>query len=113
MRDAMAGEGFIHIVRVDIDPEHEAAFNRWYDETHVPDILACPGWLSAKRFVSVGDGPRYAAAYEVAGSWAFETPEFERIKGFGPFAAFVRNFTRIQLKPIEDTETVSRMMGGS
>ncbi len=66
-------ESFIHIVRVDIDPEHEVAFNDWYEHTHFPDLLACPGWLSAKRFVSIGDGPRYAAVYEVAGQWAFET----------------------------------------
>jgi hypothetical protein len=70
----MPDEAFIHIVRVDIDPEHEAAFNDWYEQRHVPDLLACPGWLSATRFVSIGDGPKYAAMYEVEGRWAFETP---------------------------------------
>jgi hypothetical protein len=96
----MSDETFIHIVRVDIDPDHEAAFNAWYDETHFPDLLACPGWLSARRFVSIGNGPKYAAMYEVAGEWAFATPEFLKVKGFGPFEALVKNFTRIQLKPI-------------
>ncbi|MCO4318604.1 hypothetical protein M8997_015510 [Phyllobacterium sp. 21LDTY02-6] len=94
-------EAFTHIVRVDIDPEHEVAFNNWYVETHFPDLLACPGWLSAKRYISVGDGPRYAAVYQVAGRWAFETPEFLRVKGFGPFEPHVRNFTRIQLRSID------------
>lgn len=96
----MRDEAFTHIVRVDIDPEHEEAFNAWYVEKHFPDLLACPGWLSARRFVSLGDGPRYAAMYEVAGQWAFETPEFLRVKGFGPFEPHVRNFTRIQLRQI-------------
>lgn len=95
----MSDETFIHIVRVDIDPAHEAAFNAWYEDTHFPQLLACPGWLSAKRFLSIGEGPKYAALYEVAGSWVFETPEFTAVKGFGPFADFVKNFTRIQLKP--------------
>ncbi|KOY10249.1 hypothetical protein JEY62_27045 [Bradyrhizobium diazoefficiens] len=100
MRDEpVADEAFIHIVRVDIDPEHEAAFNAWYEQRHFPDLLACPGWLSAKRFVSIGDGPKYAAMYEVAGRWAFETPEFLKVKGFGPFESLVKNFMRIQLKP--------------
>lgn len=94
-------EAFTHIVRVDIDPEHEVAFNNWYVETHFPDLLACPGWLSAKRYISVGDGPRYAAVYQVAGRWAFETPEFLKVKGFGPFEPHVRNFTRIQLRSID------------
>jgi len=98
---AMASdESFIHIVRVDIDPEHEVAFNDWYEHTHFPDLLACPGWLSAKRFVSIGDGPRYAAVYEVAGQWAFETAEFGKVRGFGPFETLVKNFARIQLKPL-------------
>lgn len=95
----MSSDAFIHIVRVDIDAEHEAAFNAWYEDTHFPDLLRCPGWLSARRFVSIGQGPKYAAMYEVAGQWAFETPEFQAIKGFGPFEPFVKNFMRIQLKP--------------
>jgi hypothetical protein len=98
----MSAEAFIHIVRVDIDAEHEAAFNAWYEETHFPELLACPGWLSATRFISIGDGPKYAAMYQVAGQWAFETPEFRKVKGFGRFEPFVKNFTRIQLKAFSD-----------
>jgi hypothetical protein len=96
----MADDSFIHIVRVDIDPAHEVAFNAWYEDRHFPDLLACPGWLSARRFISIGDGPRYAAMYEVAGQWAFETPVFLKVRGFGPFEPHVKNFTRVQMKPI-------------
>jgi hypothetical protein len=102
----MSDEAFIHIVRVDIDPDHEAAFNAWYEETHFPQLLACPGWLSARRFVATGDGPKYAAMYEVAGEWAFATPQFLKVKGFGPFEAFVKNFTRIQLKPFSGSPSL-------
>lgn len=92
---------FVHIVRVDIDPEHEAAFDTWYVDQHFPDLLACPGWLTAQRFLNVGeDGPKYAAVYEVAGQWAFHTPEFEKVKGFGPFTPYIRNFARVQIRPI-------------
>ena len=35
----MSDEAFIHIVRVDIDPAHEAAFNAWYEDTHFPYLL--------------------------------------------------------------------------
>jgi hypothetical protein len=102
----MSDEAFIHIVRVDIDPNHEAAFNAWYEETHFPQLLACPGWLSARRFVAMGDGPKYAAMYKVAGEWAFATPQFLNVKGFGPFEAFVKNFTRIQLKPFSGSPSL-------
>jgi len=103
----MSDEAFIHIVRVDIDPEHEAAFGAWYENRHFPDLRVCPGWLSARRFVSIGDGPKYAAIYEVAGQWAFETPEFQQVKGFGPFESHVKNFARIQLKPVSGSHCSS------
>ena len=31
-------------------PGREAEFNRWYDERHMPDLLAVPGFVSAQRF---------------------------------------------------------------
>ena len=31
-------------------PEQDAEFNEWYDDTHVPDVLAVPGVVSAQRF---------------------------------------------------------------
>jgi hypothetical protein len=29
---------------------HKEEFNRWYDEVHVPELLAIPGVVSAQRF---------------------------------------------------------------
>lgn len=95
------GSPVLHIVRVDIAPEHEEAFNRWYDAVHVPALLACPGWLSARRFVSLEDGPKYAAIYEVAGDWVYDTPEFRAVAGFMEFTPHVRNFLRQRLAPLQ------------
>lgn len=97
----MSTERHLHIVRVDVDPEVEAAFNRWYDEVHLPALLACPGWLSARRFLAVDDGPKYAAVYEISGPEAYETAEFHRVKGFAEFTPHVRNFMRLRLKPVD------------
>ena len=91
----------LHIVRVDIDPEHEAAFNRWYDEVHLPELLACPGWLSARRYTALDGGPKYVALYEIAGPWVCDTAEFHKAKGFREFEPHVRNFVRLQLSPIK------------
>lgn len=90
----------LHIVMVDIPPEHEDAFNDWYERVHIPQILACPGWRSATRRLVDEGGPKYAALYEIDGPQVYDTPEFQAIKGFGPFADFVANFHRIRLKPI-------------
>lgn len=92
----MGEAGYLHIIGVDIAPEVEEEFNRWYDTVHVQALLACPGWLSARRYVVLEGGPKYLAVYEVAGPWAYETPEFQRAKGFGKFEPYVRNFTRIR-----------------
>lgn len=35
-------------------PEREAEFNKWYDEIHVPDILAIEGFTAARRYKVAG-----------------------------------------------------------
>lgn len=48
-------------------------FNRWYDGQHLPDVLAVPGFVSARRFRVLSSGltgsepPRwhYVAIYEM------------------------------------------------
>lgn len=89
-----------HIVLVDVDPEVEDDFNTWYDEVHIPEILACPGWLSATRRQCLEGGPKYVAIYEIEGPEAYETPQFHAIKGFGPFKDRVTNFRRLRLAPL-------------
>ena len=96
----MSAAPCLHIVRVDIDPAREAAFNAWYDAVHIPALLACPGWLSARRYLSLEGGPKYVAVYEVAGEWVYDTPEFHAVKGFMDFTPDVRNCMRLRLQPI-------------
>ena len=98
-------ESCLHIVRVDIDPALEDAFNAWYEQVHIPALLRCPGWLSARRYVSLDGGPKYVAVYEVAGSWVYETPEFHKAKGFMEFEPHVKNFVRLRLQPISASNT--------
>jgi hypothetical protein len=41
-------------------------FNRWYDGTHLREVLSVPGFVSARRFASATPGePRYLAIYEI------------------------------------------------
>jgi hypothetical protein len=48
----------------DIDPAHEADFNRWYDREHMQERVAIPGFQSARRFAAIGACPRpYLALY--------------------------------------------------
>jgi len=52
------------IVRIDVKPEMEEEFNRWYDQEHIPNLLTVPGIIWAKRGINTGKGPKYIAVYE-------------------------------------------------
>lgn len=78
------GTGLL-MVWTDVDPEHEAELNRWYDEEHRPRLLAIPGVLSGGRYVAVKGGPRYLAMYELESARVLRTSAFldARVSG-GP-----------------------------
>lgn len=97
----------MHIVLVDVAEDVESDFDRWYDEVHIPAILACPGWLSAHRRTCLEGGPKHVAFYEVSGPEAYATPEFRAIKGFGPFEPYVSNFRRLRLAPHDGRQPVA------
>ena len=64
------------VVVVDVLPEHEAEFNRWYDEEHIPQKLATPGFRSARRYRSHDVAGRYLAVYEVDDAEVVTSPEY-------------------------------------
>jgi hypothetical protein len=68
------------LVLIDIDPEYEEEFNRWYTEEHFPERQQCPGFLSARRFVSVEGEPKYLALYDLDDPEVLETEEYRRIR---------------------------------
>lgn len=96
------------IVTAEVDASVEAEWNRWYDDVHLPDALACPGVLAGRRYVSVGqvsvsdrgEGQRlssrlYTTVYELASPAAVETREFAAMRGWGKFAPHIRSQTRV------------------
>jgi hypothetical protein len=54
----------ILLVLNDITESAEEEFNRWYQEQHVPERLAVPGFSSARRYRAVDGQPAYMAVYE-------------------------------------------------
>jgi hypothetical protein len=47
----------------------EDEFNRWYEDTHLPEVLRVPGFVAGRRYALTGpgaaDGPRFLAVYEI------------------------------------------------
>lgn len=66
------------IVQVEIDPADDEEFNRWYDEEHVPEKLASPGFVSARRFRAHDHEARYLVIYELETPDAATTPAYMR-----------------------------------
>lgn len=56
------------VVRATVSAEREAAFNRWYNEEHLPQVLRYNGAVSGRRYRKlVGeDRYQYMATYEFA-----------------------------------------------
>lgn len=77
---------------VDIADAAEEDFNRWYNEKHLPEVLACPGFISAERFECGSGQPRYLAIYELESEDALTSPEMRRVRGWGDMFPHVRNF---------------------
>lgn len=84
----------VSISLLDASKEKEEAFNRWYEEEHIPLLSLVPGWLRTRRFVtnssierslesSEKDGLKkgereYLALHEYAGKNGLDGPEFVR-----------------------------------
>ncbi len=64
------------MVWVDVSADVDEEFNRWYNEEHIPELLAIPGVLDAARYVAVSGSPKYLACYELENPEVRDTPEY-------------------------------------
>ena len=60
-------KGIIYVETYPSSPDREQEYNTWYDEVHLPELVAIDGITSARRLRPVnGEGP-YVALYEIEG----------------------------------------------
>ena len=62
---APAGCGGLLVNAMNVDPEHEAEFNDWYDGEHIPALSKVPGVVSARRYKDLTGSHRYLALYHL------------------------------------------------
>ena len=70
------GKG-LYMVWCDVPADMEDDFNRWYNEEHLNDLLAIPGFLSAARYMAVRGSPNYLTCYELENPEVLYTPVFQ------------------------------------
>ena len=109
------------MVMVDIDPEHDADFNAWYNDEHVGDLLSMPGFLNAARYEACRGGPRYLACYELKSVATLQSEEYLNFrKKPSPWTRRIslsskgRNYVRLVCSQIypkaNDPHTLGRVM---
>ena len=55
-------------VKIEVDPDQEAAWNDWHTRKHMPELLAQPGFIRATKYRldTINDGwSQYLILYEV------------------------------------------------
>jgi hypothetical protein len=67
------------MVWADVPADKEPDFNRWYNEEHVAERLAVPGFLSAARYEAVKGGPKHLACYELDNSAVLESAAYKKV----------------------------------
>ncbi len=98
-------EEWMLVVNAGVDPVVETEWNDWYDRVHLPDILGCPGFVEAERYVTADDrgGRRYQTIYRLTGPDAISSAEFSQRRGWAHFVdhveASVRLFRRTGAQP--------------
>ena len=63
----------------DIDPDHEADFNQWYDREHIEERVRIPGFTGARRYRAVsGSARRYLALYRASSLADFTSDAYRK-----------------------------------
>jgi hypothetical protein len=103
------------MVWADVPADKEAEFNRWYNDEHLAERLAVPGFLDGARYEAVKGGPKHLAVYELEGTAVLDSPAYKKVSAnptpwtqrSGPQAVattFIRNvYTMIHPRALSTT----------
>ncbi len=114
------GTGLL-MVWVDVPADKEKEFTRWYNDEHLAERLAIPGFLSGARYEAVKGGPKHLACYELESPAVLESEAYKRVQAnptegtrrFGPEVigtTYIRNvYTMIHPKALTPPAAQSGM----
>jgi hypothetical protein len=72
------GRGLL-AVWTDIAADMEEDFSRWYDEEHLAERAGIPGFLNARRYVSLQGTPKYIALYDTADAQVLQSETYMKV----------------------------------
>jgi len=86
------------VVASEVRPEKADEIAEWYDTIHAPNLLGCPGFLSA-QIMRDETGLKFVAMYDMESESALMSDELKAVRGFGPFVDEVRSVQRWVVTP--------------
>jgi len=89
-------EGLL-LVGMNVDPDAEEEFDRWYLEEHVPSLYALPGVLGARRYRAAAGAQKHLAMYHLATPDVQASPAWAKAINT-PWASRVRPHTRDRVR---------------
>jgi hypothetical protein len=72
----IAGKGML-LTSMDVDVEHEADFNRWYDREHLEERVAIEGFIEARRYLAEDGAPKYLCLYSTETIDVLSSPAYK------------------------------------
>ncbi len=60
----------------DLEDSYTELYERWLVTEHIPERLALPGFVEARRYEALKGGPRFFIRYEAASPEALASPEY-------------------------------------
>jgi hypothetical protein len=101
----LAGKGML-LTSMDIDPGHEADFNRWYDREHLIERVAIDGFLEARRYIAHQGSPKYLCLYSTETFEVLDSPVYRKAltnqtewsnRNLARFKNMIRSLARITI----------------
>ncbi len=87
LNDSIAGADMapaLQIGRMDISPENEDEWNRWYSGVYVPNYEKVPGCIRGRRWRVVRGQPKYAVVYEFEHEGVSDTDAWQAQRDINP-----------------------------
>lgn len=84
---------FLSLTATDIAPAWRTRFDAWYDDDHVPALLAHEMVRGASRFACVDGQPELLAIYSLERPDISSSPELQRLGGWGEFGPYLASVT--------------------
>lgn len=87
---------YIYMGRAEFPEEGgpEEAWEQWSIETHIPELLAVPGFVSATRMREIGGRRAFVTGYEIESPDAVKQPEYLAAIAPHEFTPHLQNVSR-------------------